>query len=144
MQQFSLNKVLDYRRHLRLERRQDLAVVLADEQSRLAHRSRLEQEKRRQLEELGRLAESSSLSVDAATRRRDFVSQLEVELIVVDQQLLQSRKEIEQRRTALVQADQDVQTLERLEEKHVSREAYESRRRSEREFGEQWAVSSDQ
>lgn len=138
MKPFPYVKVLDYRRHLRLERRQELAEVLAEERDLLAHRSRLDEEKQRQLEDLGRLAESNELSVEAAARRRYFAGQLEIEVMVVDEQILKLREEIEARRLALVGADQDVQSLERLEEKHVAREEYEGQRRTEMELGDQW------
>jgi flagellar export protein FliJ len=138
VQPFPFTKVLDYRRHLRQECRQELAAVLADEQTLRDVRTRLEVERRRQLEELGRLAESSNPSVDAAARRRRFAGQLDRELLVVSEQLLHLRDESEKRRTDLLQADQQVQTLERLEEIHVGRAEYESRRRSEIELADQW------
>lgn len=138
MQQFPFIKVLEYRRHLRLECRQELAAALADEQRLVNHRVGLEQAKQRQLEELGQLAASSRLSVDAAARRRYFAGQIDIELLVVDEQLLHHREQVERCRTALLQADQDLQALERLEEKHMTKEQYEFRRRTELELSDQW------
>jgi len=138
VQPFPFTKVLDYRRHLRQECRQELAAVLSDEQVLRDDRSRLEVERQRQLDELGQLAESNHPSVDAAARRRRFAGQLDVELLVVKEQLAHLRDECEMRRSALVQADQEVQTLERLEELHVGRAEYEFRRRSEIELADQW------
>jgi flagellar export protein FliJ len=141
VQPFPFTKVLDYRRHMRLECRQELAEVLSEEQKLQDHRTGLEVERQRQLEELGQLAESSNLSVDAASRRRCFAGQLDIQLLVVNEQLLLLQVESEKCRTALVQADQDVQTLERLEEMHVTRTGYESRRRSEIELADQWQAA---
>ena len=147
MQPFPFLKVLGYRRHVRLERRQELAAILAEERSLVDHRSSLERRRQGQLAELGQLAESDELSVEAAARRRYFAGQLEIELLVVDDQLAQLRVEVEKRLEALIRADMDVQALERLEEKHVAREEYESLRKSEVELSDQWqagqlAVSS--
>lgn len=135
---FPFTKVLDYRRHSRQECRQELAAVMAEEQQLLHHRADLEQQKQSQLVELGRLAASSEFSVDAAARRRYFAGQLEIEVLLVDDHVAQLQAEIERCRDALIQADKDVQALERLEVKHVSREEYERLRRSEIELSDQW------
>ncbi|GEM_PF-1160930 len=138
MQTFPYTKVLDYRRHVRLECRQELAAILADQQTLRERWSELNVDRQRQLDELGRLTESGYLSVDAAARRRYFTGQLDRELLVVNEQLLHIRDECELRRTVLVQADQDVQAMERLEEMHIGRAECESRRRSELELADQW------
>ncbi len=126
---------------MRLECRQKLAEVLSEEQKLQDHRAELEVERRRQLQELRQLAESSDLSVDAATRRRYFAGQLDMQLLVVNEQLLLLQVDSDKCRAALVQADQDVQTLERLEELHVAGTTYESRRRSEIELADQWQAA---
>lgn len=138
MQPFPFTKVLGYRRHVRQECRQELASVLAEERSLVGHRSSLDQKRQDQLTELGQMAESNQLSVEAAARRRYFAGQLEVEMLIVDEQITRLRIEVEKRRAALIQADKDVQALERLEEKHVAKEEYEGRRRSEVELSDKW------
>lgn len=112
--------------------------MMAEERNLLDHRVSLDQKRQDQLTELGQLAESNQLSVEAAARRRYFAGQLEIEMLVVDEQITRVRVEVEKRREALIQADKDVQALERLEEKHVAKEEYESRRRIEVELSDQW------
>ena len=142
MKPFSLDKVLEYRRHLRQDARNALASAIADEQTLLSHRKFVENQKNEQIEELARVAQSEVLNVEAAARRRYFTGQLDIQMLVLDEQIAQAQQVVEQHRVALVRADQDVKALERLREQHVEQEMYHESRRVEVELGEQWQSSN--
>jgi flagellar protein FliJ len=138
MKQFRLDKVLEYRRHQRLEARNALASAISDEQTLIEHQSRINRQKGQQLSELAGFTRSEVVNVEAAARRRYFTGQLEIQLMVVAEQLVQARQVVEQMRVVLVKADQEVKALERLREKHVEEETSLEQKRTEIELSEQW------
>ena len=138
MKQFRLDKVLEYRRHQRLEARNALASAISDEQTLIEHQSRINRQKGQQLSELAGFTRSEVVNVEAAARRRYFTGQLEIQLMVVAEQLVQARQVVEQMRVVLVKADQEVKALERLREKHVEEETALEQKRTEIELSEQW------
>jgi flagellar protein FliJ len=142
MKPFRLDKVLDYRKHLRLEARNALASAIADEQTLIENRSRIERQKNLQMSELAGFTRSNVVNVEAAARRRYFTGQLDIQLLVLAEQLTQARQIVEQQRLILVKADQEVKALERLREKHVEEETALELRRSELELSEQWQSSN--
>ena len=123
MKPFRLEKVLEYRKHLRLDARNALASAIGDEQTLLTHQTRFERQKQQQISELATFAQSEAFNVEAAARRRYFTGQLDIQLMIVAEQLVQARAIVEQQRMILVKADQEVKSLERLREKHVEDEA---------------------
>lgn len=138
MKQFSLEKVLEYRRHVRQERRSDLATALAVEQALISERADVENQRSGQLQELAALSRSESLDVDGAARRRYFTTQLDIQLLVIEQQMEPARIRVEAKRNELVRADQDVKALEKLRAGHFSTEQYAENRRTEHALAEQW------
>ena len=138
MKQFRLDKVLEYRRHQRLEARNALASAISDEQTLIEHQARINRQKGQQLSELAGFTQSEVVNVEAAARRRYFTGQLEIQLMVVAEQLAQARMVVEQMRAVLVKADQEVKALERLHEKHVEEETSLEQKRTEIELSEQW------
>ena len=138
MKPFRLDKVLEYRKHLRLEARNALAVAIGDEQTLLEHQTRINRQKSQQLSELATFTQSEVVNVEAAARRRYFTGQLEVQLMVVAEQLVQAGQVVEQVRMVLVKADQEVKALERLREKHFDEETSHEQKRTEIELSEQW------
>lgn len=142
MKPFRLEKVLEYRKHLRLEARNALASAIGDEQTLLEHQARIEGQKQQQIEELATVAQAEAFNVEAAARRRYFTGQLDIQLMVVAEQLVQARQIVEQQRMVLVKADQEVKALERLREKHFEEESSQEQKRSEIELGEQWQTSN--
>ena len=142
MKPFRLDKVLDYRKHLRLEARNALASAIADEQTLIENRSRIERQKNLQMSELAGFTRSNVVNVEAAARRRYFTGQLDIQLLVLAEQLTQARQIVEQQRLILVKADQEVKALERLREKHVEEETALELRRAELELSEQWQSSN--
>ncbi|NQV27271.1 MAG: flagellar FliJ family protein [Rhodopirellula sp.] len=142
MKPFRLDKVLDYRKHLRLDARNALAAAIADEQTLIKHQERIERQKDQQMEELATLARSQVVNVEAAARRRYFSGQLDIQLMMVAEQLRQARHVVDQQRMLLVKADQEVKALERLREKHFEEETSQLQRRTEIELSEQWQSSN--
>lgn len=138
MKPFRLDKVLEYRKHLRLECRNALATALADEQALIQHQERIERQKSQQMDELAEFARSQVVNVEAAARRRYFTGQLDIQLMVLGEQLVQARQIVEQQRVVLVKADQEVKALERLREKHFEAEFAQDQRRTEIDLSEQW------
>tara|TARA_R110002072_G_scaffold302710_2_gene487852 strand:+ start:480242 stop:480679 length:438 start_codon:yes stop_codon:yes gene_type:complete len=138
MKPFRLDKVLEYRRHQRLDARNALASAISDEQTLIEHQAGINRQKNQQLSELAGFARSEVVNVEAAARRRYFTGQLEIQLMVVAEQLVQAKQVVEQMRIVLVKADQEVKALERLREKHVEEETSLEQKRTEIELSEQW------
>jgi len=138
MKPFRLDKVLEYRKHLRMEARNALASAISDEQTLLEHQARVNRQKGQQLAELAAFTQSEVLNVEAAARRRYFTGQLDIQLMLVAEQLVQAQQVVEQRRMVVVKADQEVKALERLREKHVEEETSHELKRTEIELSEQW------
>ncbi len=138
MKPFRLDKVLEYRKHLRLEARNALASAIGDEQTLLEHQARVNRQKGQQLAELAEFSQSEVVNVEAAARRRYFTGQLDIQLMLVEEQLVQARQVVEQKRMVLVKADQEVKALERLREKHFEEETAQEQKRVEIELSEQW------
>lgn len=142
MKPFRLERVLEYRKHLRLEARNALASAIGDEQTLLDYQAKTERQKQQQMSELATFAQTEAFNVEAAARRRYFMGQLDIQLMVVAEQLVQARMIVEQQRRLLVKADQEVKALERLREKHVEEETSQEQKRSEIELSEQWQSSN--
>ncbi|MDA0284364.1 MAG: flagellar FliJ family protein [Planctomycetota bacterium] len=142
MKPFRLDKVLDYRKHLRVEARNALAAALADERTLLDNRAKVGRQKKTQMDQLSSFTRSDVINVEAAARRRYFTGQLDIQIMILDEQLAQARHIVELRRTTLVTADQEVKALERLRETHVAEEVASDLRRTEIELGEQWQSSN--
>ena len=138
MKPFPLEKVLDVRRHTRQERRYALAAAMADEQQLIDLKQQQELQKQQLLDELAELSLEESLNIEAAARRRYFVGQVEIQIMVIEQQIEQARQIVEQARSALIAADQDVKALEKLREQHLAEQAYSENRRNEIVLTEQW------
>jgi flagellar protein FliJ len=142
MKPFRLNKVLEVRRHVRTQRRNDLAAILAEEQLLIDQRDELSQQRAKQVQEIGQLGQQSTVDVEATARRRYFTGVIDVRLMVLGQQIQQMAEFVEKYREALIEADRDVKSLERLEEEHFSAERYSEERRTEHELSEQWQAAN--
>ncbi len=138
MKPFRLDKVLEYRKHLRLEARNALASAISDEQTLLEHQARVNRQKSHQLAELATFTQSEVVNVEAAARRRYFTGQLDIQLMLVAEQLVQAQQVVEQKRMVVVKADQEVKALERLRENHFEEETSHELKRTEIELSEQW------
>ena len=138
MKPFRLEKVLEYRKHLSLDARNALASAIGDQQTLVHLLGQMERQKQQQMEELATFAESESFYVEGAARRRYFMGQLDIQLMVVAEQLIQAQMIVEQQRIVLVKADQKVKSLERLFEKYVEEQTAKEQKLAEIELSEQW------
>ncbi len=111
---------------------------MADEQQLIDLKQQQELQKQQLLDELAELSREESLNIEAAARRRYFVGQVEIQIMVIEQQIEQARQIVEQARSALIAADQDVKALEKLREQHLAEQAYSENRRNEIVLTEQW------
>lgn len=141
MKPFPLEKVLDYRCHLRMERRNALAAAMSEEQALLDQRSEVESWKAETVGQLQSMTRPGELNVEATARRRYFVGQLEIRILILTEQIEQVRAIVEQRRQELIVADQEVRMLERLREKHIEEETAAQLRRAELELADQWQAA---
>ncbi len=142
MAKFPLDKVLDFRRHLRLEKRNALAKTLADERELVAHKERVERQRTVLLDELTELAQAQDVDVPATARRRAFLGRLDIEVMILDDHIAQARRRVEIARNELVKADQEVKALEKLKDKHIAEQNYVAARNTERDLSEQWQAAN--
>lgn len=142
MKPFPLTRVLDVRRHTRQQRRNALAEAMEDEQAILTLKNEREEQKHQLLGELAVLSQSETLNVEAAARRRYFVGQIDIQIMVLDQQLEEARRHVETARADLIRADQEVRTLEKLQDRFVAEQQYAENRRMETMLTEQWQAAN--
>ena len=142
MKPFRLSQVLDVRRHLRTQRRNELAAILAEEQLLIDQRNELAQQRSQQVQEISELGKQETVNVEATARRRYFTGVIDVKLMVLDQQIEQMAEFVLKYRQALLEADRDVKSLERLQDEHVAAERYSEERRTEHELSEQWQAAN--
>lgn len=142
MPKFPLDKVLDYRRHLRLEKRNALAKTLADERELVAHKEGVERKRGMLLGELTELAQAREVDVAATARRRSYLGRLDIEVMILDDHIAQARRRVEIARNELVKADQEVKALEKLKDKHIADQNYVAARNTERDLSEQWQAAN--
>lgn len=142
MPTFRLDKVLDFRSHLRLDKRHALQAAIAGEQELVMHQEHVKQQRTALLNELTALAQSRDMDVAAAARRRHFISRLDIEIMILEQQITEARRKVEIARSELIKADQDVKAIEKLKEKFLSEQTYVAAKATERELSEQWQAAN--
>lgn len=138
---FPLQKVLEYRRHLRLDRRNALAAAMAHERSYLDRQARVTNDRERQIAELSQLSQDQTMDIAATARRWYFASQLDIELRLVAQYIEKARQTVEACRQELIYADQEVKALERLQENFVAEQQFNANKQAELAMAEQWQAA---
>lgn len=138
---FKLQSLLNIRRNRRDQCRQVLAQILARDEQLVARKTQYEQQRLNQLAELRRLNSTEDFNVDASASRRYFASQLTGWMGQIDQQRIMVAEQLELCRRALVQADQEVKTLENLEEKQRAEYLYGQERRAQQELEDGWSAT---
>ncbi len=139
---FKLEAPLKYRQGRRDQCRQLLAELLADERERVQRRESLENQRTALLGELRDMSQSGSLDIDRAAARRFFAGHLTAEIGVAlrDQQVVE--QQIALCRQALRRAEQEVQSLEKMRERHLDEFRYQQDRAEARELEETWMATS--
>ncbi len=136
---FPLIKVLEYRRHLRLDRRNALAAAMAEERELQQQHDQATQQRRHEIDELGKLLQQPGrLDVELAHQRRNLATRIEAHLVQLAQGLQNAQTKVEICRRDLVHADQEVKALERLQETFVAEQTFQMHKQAEIALAEQW------
>jgi len=140
--QFNLQAPLKYREGRRDLCRQLLAQILADERACRERCEALENQRRRLLGELREINGDGNVDVDRAASRRFFASHLSAEIGLAQRNCQVVEQQLDVCRQALRKADQDVQSLEKLRDKHLAEFLYRQDRAEAHELEETWAATS--
>ena len=136
---FQLETLLKLRRSDRDRCRQALVEVLRQDAELSAVRAWTEAERRTQIDELRTLGSGGAeLDVDASAARRHYAVQLSGRLGELDVRGVALSREIDQRRQALVRADQLVRALENLAEHREAEFVHSQERLEARELEQAW------
>lgn len=139
--EFKLKSVLKLRQYRRDLCRQLLAQILSDDAALIAERQRHERNRQVQLEELKAIGASGSVNVDRTSARRYFCGQLTVAMRIVDQRREIVAQQLEMCRKALIRADQEVKSLEKVEETQRAEFQYENEKSAARELEDAWMAA---
>ncbi|MBS0208085.1 MAG: flagellar export protein FliJ [Planctomycetes bacterium] len=131
---FRLDPLLHLRESLRDQRRAQLADALRVDVSLNEQKERLLADQQRARH--GYTAHVGAVNVDRLLEAQRFATVLEVERLALEQQLAKLKVEIEKRRLALVDADQQVRTLEKLRDTQAERWRLTGERLAQRELDE--------
>ena len=115
-----------------------LAGLFADDRALGEQRTELEDEHREQLSEIRALANVDTVDIDRAASRRYYAGRLVAEMGLLEQRSQTLQEQIALCRRVLSEADRDVKTLEKLEEKQQAEFEYEQNRRAARELDDCW------
>ncbi len=116
--EFSLQKLLDFRRQELDRQKNALAMLQADLKRIEEARELLIEKVSEQSEQLERIFRLGAAANDIAVRKRYIVT-LQQEIHVKEQMEIQKKQEIEKQLGVVVEATKDVRTLEKLEEKQL-------------------------
>lgn len=138
---FKLEAPLRYRQGRRDQCRQLLAQLLAEERACLQRRESLENDRHALLGEMRGLGEAGRIDVDRAASRRFFAGHLSTEIRLAERNQDVVARQIDLCRQALRRAEQDVQSLEKLRERHLADFRYRAERAEARELEETWSAT---
>lgn len=138
---FPYASLLKIRRQTRDQCRQQLAEALAAEARLVAEREHIERESRLQQDQIAEMTRQRQLDVDGIARRTWHTGQLARDLMSLAADGQQILREIQQRRQALIEADRQVQLLEKLEEKQRAAHETARHRREARTMEDAWLAS---
>ena len=139
--EFQFAALLNYRRNRRDLCRQLLSQALADERELLGRRRLLEDSRGGQLDEIRNLVAAGQIDIDRAATRRYFAGRLLGEIGMVERNRSLLAQQLELCRTTLLQADREVKSLEKLEEKQRAEFIYQHERRMSHELHDNWQAA---
>lgn len=137
---FRFEALLRVRRHRRDLVREILARVLSDERRLRDERVRLEESRENQLAEMRALTASGRVAPDAVAARRWHAGRLAHEIALAEQRREAAERNVEHVRRQLVEADQDVVLLEKLEERHRAEHVAAAERAAQIEREDVWSA----
>lgn len=138
---FRLASLQKYRGHQRDLCRQYLAEALADQRGVESELAANEHHREQQLDEIRDKTGIGRVNIDAIVSRRFHAGQLAHEIRTIKQRLDLVLKQVDLCRRALIQADQRVKALEKLEEKQLNEFLFEQERKASREREENWIAT---
>lgn len=139
--QFKFAALLRYRKHQRDLCRQLLGQVLAEEDRIQQLIKQNVSEKDSVLDEVRQQTQHEQIQVRHVAARRFYAGQLTIQKAKLQQELAIVQQQAEHCRAALVEADQKVQALEKLEEKQRAEHSYVENRKSELQLEEAWMAT---
>jgi hypothetical protein len=137
---FRFAALLQVRRHRRDLVREILARVLSDERRLRDERVRLEDSRIDQLAEMQRMTASGRVDLDKVAARRWHAGRLTVEIALAEQRREAAERQVEHVRRQLVQADQEVVLLEKLEDRHRAEHVAAAERAAQLEREDVWSA----
>lgn len=139
---FRLSSVLQYRIHYRDLCRQLLAQVMADLKELELRQRSLEEDRQAVLNQMQVLAEIGTVDVRGAAARRYHAGILTSQLLETQKNKNVVSGQLELVRQALMEADQKVKSLERLEEQKRRDHIIEDEKRASREMEDAWVATN--
>ncbi len=137
---FKFHALLKYRQNRRDQTQVALAQLTQQAASLQSQVDRLRVQRHEQLEQIRGNCVQGTVDVDSAASRRFFATQLEYRAHATELGKQQILERIAGCRRTLVQADQDVKILERLEEKQRRAFVADAQRRDGLELEDVWAA----
>lgn len=126
---FRLATLLKLRESTRDERRRALAQAMEAMQILQGRIADVQAEQQRAIEESRGKQHAGAVDVDHLMQLHRYQWQLKLDERVLNEQLRKVADEVEKRRLALVEADRQVKTLEKLRERQLERYRFEEERR---------------
>ena len=139
--QFKFTALLKYRKHQRDLCRQLLGQVLAEETRITQAIGQKDHDKNTVIDEVRQGTQNEQVEVRQIAARRFYAGQLTIQKAKLEQELSVVRQQAEHCRNVLVEADQKVQALEKLEEKQRQEHEYVVNRKSELQLEEAWVAT---
>jgi flagellar FliJ protein len=126
---FRLATLMKLREATRDDRRRSLAKALEALQILQGRIAGVQAEQRQLIEECRSRAHAGAVDVDELLHLHRYQWQLKQDELVLHEQMRKVSDEVEKRRLALVEADRQVKTLEKLRERQLERYRFEQDRR---------------
>ncbi len=120
----------------RQQRREELAEALEAETLLQTRKEEMGSELKELRKRRAVVSQAGEIDVDALTQshRYELITQAQIQLL--DQQAAQLAVETQRRRQALVEAEREVKTLEKLREKQYAEYVFEEQKREQKELDE--------
>lgn len=135
---FRFESLLRYRRSLRDECQRALGEVIARRETLQQQRHQIQNQLGEQSEQLRQIGLEAVLNVDGARSRQYYRTVLESELAAVHKQQDLAGHQLNRARQALVEADRQVQVLEKLKERQLQEYTEHTRRYEQRDLEDIW------
>lgn len=139
--QYKFAAVLRYRKHQRDLCRQLLGQILAEEERIHSAIQRATIDKKGVLDDVREKTLATQIDTRQVASRRFYAGQLAIQIAKLNHELAIVGQQKEHCRTALVEADQRVQALEKLEEKQRASHNEIQQRRSQQQLEEAWQAT---